>query len=130
MHIRLKQTISFALAMVLAIVQCGCSAFAGSRQRFSVTASEDDARIYVNGNMLGTGSVQTSVPRDQSVSVMAKKDGYHPVTREVGTQMSFLGILDMIGGCCFLLPFIGLAFPGSHELDQNNVSLVLHPATK
>jgi hypothetical protein len=61
---------------------------------------------------------------------MAKKDGYHPVTREIGTEMSFLGMLDIIGGCFFLLPFIGLAFPGSHQLDQNNVSLVLTPASK
>ncbi len=61
---------------------------------------------------------------------MAKKDGYYPVTRDIGTKMSTLGILDIIGGCIFLLPFIGLAFPGSQELDQNNISLILQPAAK
>ncbi len=56
---------------------------------------------------------------------MVKKDGYHPGMREVDTEMSMTGVLDIIGGCIFLLPFIGLAFPGARSLDQNNVSVLL-----
>jgi len=98
---------------------------AGTRQQFSVTASEADAKIYINGDFIGTGNVKTTVPRARGTSVMVKKEGYYAATRDIGTKMSSLGILDIIGGCIWLVPFIGLAFPGSHELDQNNVSLVL-----
>ncbi len=45
--------------------------------------------------------------------------------RNVDTKLSSVGILDLIGGCCFLLPFLGLPAPGVHTLDQNNLSIVL-----
>jgi hypothetical protein len=61
---------------------------------------------------------------------MAKKDGFYPVTRDIGIQMSSTGVLDIVGGCIFLLPFIGLAFPGSHSLNLDSVSLVMQKAEK
>ncbi len=126
----LKAICSTSLVISLLILQSGCSMFAGSRQPFGVTTNMPDAQIFINGEFVGNGNVKTTVNRNQSVSVMAKKDGYYPVTRDIGTKMSTLGILDIIGGCIFLLPFIGLAFPGSQELDQNNISLILQPAAK
>jgi len=104
--------------------------FVSSTQRISVNTSEPDAQIFVNGSFVGTGNVSTLVARNQSVSIMAKKDGYYPVTRDIGTQMSTTGTLDMIGGCIILLPFIGLAFPGSKSLNLDNVSLVMQKAVK
>ena len=120
-----KTLVSVLLITSIAFLQSGCSAFGGSRERFSVMASERDAQIFINGELIGNGNVQTNVPRDRDVSVMVKKEGYYPSTREVGTKMSFLGILDLIGGCCILLPFFGLCFPGSHELDQSSVSVIM-----
>ncbi len=117
----------FAITLIISIgfLQCGCSAFGGSRERFSVVASERDAQIFVNGELIGNGNVQTSVPRGKDVSVMVKKEGYYPATREIGTKMSFLGVLDIIGGCIILLPFFGLCFPGSHELEQTSLCVVI-----
>jgi len=123
-----KAFVSVLLVVSIAFFQFGCSAFAGSRQPFSVTATERDAQIYINGELAGTGSVKTTVRRDQTASVMVKKEGYYPATRDVGTKMSSLGILDLIAGCCILIPLIGLAFPGSKELDQNNLSIILDKA--
>ena len=117
--------VSVLLVISIAILQSGCSSFVGSREPFSVTSSEQDAKIYINGDFAGTGSVKTTVRRDQSVSVMVKKEGYYPATREVGNTMSSVGILDLVAGCCILIPLIGLMFPGSRALDQNNLSLVL-----
>jgi len=125
-----QRFISLVLIVAVVFLQSGCSAFAGSRQSFSVTASERDAQIYINGELVGHGNVQTTVSKNKSVSVMVKKEGYYPATRDIGTTMSFIGILDIIGGCIFLLPFIGLAFPGSHELDKSSVSIILEKAPK
>ena len=61
---------------------------------------------------------------------MATKEGYLPATRQIGTKMSFTGILDIIGGCIILFPFFGLLFPGSHELDQSNISIALDKERK
>lgn len=125
----LKGICSVSLVVSLLMLQ-GCSMFAGSTQRFSVNTSEPDAQIFINGEFAGTGSVTREVKRDQTVSVMAKKDGYYPVTRDIGVQMSTTGVLDIIGGCIILLPFIGLAFPGSHSLNLDSVSLVMEKVSK
>jgi hypothetical protein len=113
------------LVVSIAMIQTGCSMVAPSKQKFSVSATEPDAKVYINGEYVGSGNVQTRVNRNQSISIMVKKDGYYPATREIGTQMSMTGILDIIGGCIFILPFIGLAFPGARELDQSNISIIL-----
>ena len=126
----MKSICSTLLVITLLVLQSGCSMFVGSRQDFSVSSNLPDAQILINGEFIGNGNVKTTVPRNRSVSVMVKKDGYYPVTRDIGTKMSTLGVLDIIGGCIFLLPFIGLAFPGSQELDISSVSLILQPAAK
>lgn len=59
----------------MVISQTGCSFLAGSRQTLSVSASEPDAQIFVNGALVGAGAVQTSVKRNQNVSVMINKSG-------------------------------------------------------
>ena len=125
----MKKIISCVVIFLIIVTQSGCSTFGGTRQRISVVTSEPDAKIYINGELIGNGNVQTWVRRNEDVAIMAKKDNYYPATRHIGTTMSFLGILDIIGGCCFLLPFIGLAFPGSQKLDQSNVSMVLEEKT-
>lgn len=120
-----RKMISFGLIVVIVITQSGCSMFAPRRQKISVTTSERDAAIYINGDFIGNGNVSTRVPRNQSVSIMAKKEGYYCATREIDTTMSMTGILDIIGGWCLLVPFIGLMFPGARELDTNNVAIVM-----
>jgi len=79
---------------------------------------------------MGSGHVTTRVPRNENLSVMAKKEGWIPVTRNIGTTMSTTGTLDLIGGCIILIPFFGLLFPGAHELDENNVSLLMEREPK
>ena len=125
-----RKFLSFVLVISIVFLQSGCSAFASSRQPFTVTSSERDAQIYINGDLIGSGTVKTSVPKDKSVSVMVKKEGFYSTTREIGTKISSIGMLDLIGGCIILLPLIGLAFPGSHELDQSNISVVMEKAPK
>jgi hypothetical protein len=95
------------------------------KQRFSVTASESDAKIYVNGDYAGKGNVQTRVPRNHDVSVLVKKEGYLPVSKSIGTDFSITGILDIVGGCIILIPWLGLLFPGARSLEQTNVAVVL-----
>jgi hypothetical protein len=99
--------------------------FAGHRQSFSVMASEPDAKIYINGEYVGDGNVQTLVPRDKNVSVMVKKEGYRTATRSVAITLSGTGIADLIGGWCLLIPFIGFLFPGAHKLQQDNIPVAL-----
>ena len=120
-----RRTISLALVASLLLSLSGCSAFKSGTQPINVVVSEPDADVYINGQYMGDGQITTRVPRNENLSVMAKKEGCIPVTRNIGTTMSTTGILDLIGGCFILVPFFGLLFPGAHELDENNISLVM-----
>lgn len=121
----LKRVILVVLIVSIASVQSGCSMVVPGKQRFSVTASESDAKIYVNGDYAGKGNVQTRVPRNRDVSVLVKKEGYLPVSKSIGTDFSITGILDIVGGCIILIPWLGLLFPGARSLEQTNVAVVL-----
>ena len=123
--LRIKTVISSCLVVAIVVVHSGCSFLAPHRQSFSVMASESDAEIYINGDFIGAGSVETRVPRNKDVSVMVKKEGFKTTTREIGTTISAIGMLDMIAGYLILFPLLGFMAPGFYQLDQNNVSIVI-----
>lgn len=120
-----KKLVLILLIISIATFQSGCSMVVPGKQRFSVTASEQDAKIYVNGEYMGQGNIQTRVKRNNDVSVLVKKEGYIPVTRNIGTDFSMTGILDIVFGYVLLVPLIGLFFPGCRSLEQTNVAVTL-----
>lgn len=120
-----NQLIAGLLVCSICVTQSGCSTVVPDRQRFSVSASEPDAKIFINGNYLGQGDVQTQVPRDRDISVFVTKDGFISENRIIGNEFSLTGILDIIGGVIILVPFIGLFFPGARQLKQTNIVVVL-----
>lgn len=48
-----------------------------------------------------------------------------PYQRTVGNHFNETGVLDVVGGCLFLVPFIGLATPGAWSLDETDVTISL-----
>ncbi|MBU1894544.1 MAG: hypothetical protein KJ983_01845 [Candidatus Omnitrophica bacterium] len=116
---------STVLIITLALTQCGCSVFAPPTQPLVITASEKDAEIFVNGSFEGKGSVTMRVPKNEDVAIMAKKNGFFPATRTIPTEMSTAGILDVIGGCIFIIPFIGLFYAGAHQLQATKVQMIM-----
>ena len=120
-----KTVVSIMLVVSIAVLQSGCSMVVPGKQRFSVTASQPDAKIYVNGEYMGQGNIQTRVKRNNDVSVLVTKEGYIPVSRSIGTDFSITGILDIVFGYILLVPLIGLFFPGCRQLEQTNVAVTL-----
>jgi hypothetical protein len=120
-----KAFILVLLVISITITQVGCSTFVPHRQKVSVIASEPDAKIYINGELIGTGRVETKVPRNRDASVMVKCDGYYTATRMFSTTMGTVGVIDIIGGWIWLVPWLGLLSPGSKEIDTPNMTVVL-----
>jgi len=125
MRKKMRAVCSWGLVVLFAISQSGCSVFAPPTQSLMITASEKDAEIFVNGHFEGTGEVKTRVARNENVAIMAKKKGFFPATRTIPTEMSTAGILDVIGGCIFIIPFIGLFYAGAHQLQISKVSMIM-----
>ncbi len=122
---KIRAVCSWSLIAFVAISQSGCSVFAPPTQSLVITASERDAEIFINGHFEGLGEVKTRVVKNENVAIMAKKKGFFPATRTIPTEMSTAGILDVIGGCIFIIPFIGLFYAGAHQLQISNVSMIM-----
>lgn len=121
---------TFAACLVLSLAPLGsCSLFASSTQGVTITASDPNAEIYVDGNYLGKGATSTALRRNRSHTVMAKC-GDRVGSTVIGTSISATGVLDLIGGFLFLLPFIGVAGPGFMQLDADAVTVIVPPAAE
>jgi len=116
--------VAVVLCATVLLSQSGCSFFGNTLQALTVTCADKDAELYIDGNVVGKGTVQVLVARDQNHLVMGKK-GDRSQTLIVGTKLSTLGILDIIGGFFLLLPFLGLTAAGSRTLDKDIVTIVL-----
>jgi hypothetical protein len=117
-----------SIAVAAALLLNGCSMFVNPNQQISVMSNVPTAQIYVNGELVGQGSgVTASVRRNKNVQIMATADGYYSNTKGIDTHLSTTGILDIIGIFLYIVPVIGLFFPGSRTLDEHNVTIMLQP---
>jgi hypothetical protein len=96
-------------------------------QPVSIQASDPRAELYVDGQHVGTGATTVQVKRNRSHAFMAKL-GDRTATASLGKSVSTTGVLDIVGGFFFLVPFIGVVTPGFWELDSETVMLGLPPA--
>lgn len=114
-------------AIVLVLVGSllpGCSLFKSSQQQVTITASDPAAEILVDGSPVGIGTARVGLQRNETHAVMARA-GNRVGTSFIGKTVSTTGILDIIGGCFFLVPFFGLIGPGFWDLDPRNVTVIL-----
>lgn len=111
--------------LILTIICSSCSAFRSSTQVISITTDQPDAKIYVNGSLVGQGTASAPVKRNQNVQIMAKKEGYVTTQRTIGKSLNTTGILDIVGGVLVLFPLFGLLAPGAYSLDEENISIMM-----
>lgn len=122
----LKKVLKLSLSVILAASITGCSLFAPGTQVVTVNGQPAGAIVTINGNTL-VAPAQVTLKTNRPVSIMVSKAGYVPVSYSIGTTLSTFGLLDIIGGFCFLVPFIGLVAPGAFTLDQQHFNYYLTP---
>jgi len=118
------KTCLVALVSILALVSQGCSTFKSSNQAVVISATDPAADIYVDGQLVGRGTATADLKRNRSHAILARV-GDRAGTAQIGTQISATGILDIVGGFFWLVPFIGIATPGFHDLDTTAVSIAI-----
>lgn len=120
-----KITLFCVVGIITMMTITGCATlFKGSTDGVSFSSDPTGAKVYVNGNLLGTTPVQLELKSKNSYTIEFKKEGYE--TKTVLLNNSVGGgwiILDILGG---LLPIVIDAATGNwHELDQEHVNGVL-----
>ena len=116
----------FTLLLIMQVLlQSACSAFVSGQEEVRILASEKDALIYANGDLVGKGKATFTARKDRDISIMVKKTGFKTETRHISSVIGGWGIIDIGGAFLWFAPIIGLAFPGSRKLETNYISIPL-----
>jgi len=119
--------LSYLFIAILLFSSTGCSVFVGGTQQLTVVATEDNADIYINGQIQGKGTTTVMVPRNRGVEVMVKAPGFKTETKTVGYTLSGTGLADLAGAFICIVPGIGLLTPGAQELTMDTVTIPMEP---
>jgi len=100
--------------LLFALALAGCATmFSDKTQTISINSNPSGALVTFNGLQIGTTPVGTLVRKRSDGVLMVQKEGYHPQTITVDTDMT---------GAFFLNIFWGLYFPLSSTTDVANNS--------
>jgi|SRR6266446_7322162 len=116
--------VSVALVVVALIFMPGCSLFVPKQQAVTIRASDPNADIFVDAENVGKGTISMTLDRTRSHTVTAKANG-RAGAAAINKKISGTGVLDIIGGCIFLVPFLGVLGAGFWELDPDSVTVYL-----
>lgn len=120
----------FVLATITFFMFNSCATlFKGSTDDVSFSSDPTGAKVYVNGNLLGTTPFQIELKSNKTYTIEFKKDGYETKTVVLNNSIGAgWVILDVLGG---LIPIIIDAATGNwYSLDQENVNAVLEQQQK
>lgn len=111
-------------AIVVIIALSSCSLCMPGRERVTVRSNDPAAILKADGNYIGVGEGSVKLKRDRSHTITAEHgDKFEQYV--IDKSLSVTGMLDIIGGCIFWIPFIGFCSAGAFTLDENYVHLHL-----
>ncbi len=115
----------FSFIAVLSFTLSSCATlFKGSTENVNFSSEPYGAKVYVNGDLLGTTPFALKLKSNKTYTIKFEKNGYLNKTvmlnSSVGTGWV---VLDVLGG---LIPVIIDAATGNwYNLDQDHVNAVL-----
>ena len=111
-----------ALILSASALLASCSAFVSSRQTVTIRAVPEEARISVDGRLVGTGAASVELERDHSHLVLVEHGGKQEV-RVIDHVWSRVGKLDALSSLVLIFPGIGLLFAGARSLEPRDLTI-------
>jgi hypothetical protein len=116
-------TVCLFIISVCLLIGCA-SIFKGTSTNVDFSSDPYGAKVYVNGNLMGTTPVKLKLESKKVYNIEFKKEGFETktftITNHVGAGWI---ILDILGG---LVPVVIDAVTGAwYNLDQDNVNVIL-----
>jgi len=112
-------------AIVLSVLLSGCATvFKGSTQKVNFSSDPASAKVYVNGQYMGTTPMELRLESKHQYTIEFRKDGYANKTVLINSNVGAGWIvLDVLFG---LVPVIVDAATGNwNYLDNTNVAAAL-----
>ncbi|THI83667.1 MAG: PEGA domain-containing protein [Nitrospira sp. CG24A] len=130
--LQIVKKVSFQL-ISLAVVSCyltGCSLFGPRSESIGVSSDPPGARVIASGKPVGTTPLYFEAQRGDNLLIEVQKSGYQTQYRTLSRRISTLGILDIVGGAIWLVPFFGLLSSAAYEHDPAEIGITLEPEQK
>lgn len=131
---RLQMVKKISLRLIsLVIASCylaGCSLFGPRSESIGVSSDPPGARVIASGKPVGTTPLYFEAQRGGNLLIEVQKTGYQTQYRTLSRKMSTLGILDIVGGAIWLVPFFGLLSSAAYEHDPAEIGISLEPEQK
>lgn len=103
---------------MLVLWTTSCSMFRSSTQTVFIQSEPSGATVRCNNGMKYKTPAAIPVPRNRFFYAEVVHEGYKKECVTSGTHVNTTGVLDIIGACFFIIPIIGVAFPGFMSLDS------------
>ncbi|MCX7788735.1 MAG: PEGA domain-containing protein [Spirochaetes bacterium] len=133
-RISTRAAIELALVLavgVLALVSfTGCATlFKGTSQKVGYSSEPMGAKVYVNGQLMGTTPFEMEMKANRTYTIEFRKEGYENKTVVLNNSIGAGWIiLDMLGG--FIPVIIDAATGAWYSLDQDHVNAALEAQQK
>lgn len=112
------------------VLPCRLSLFGPISESIGVSSDPPGARVIASGKPVGTTPLYFEAQRGNNLLIEVQKSGYQTQYRTLSRRMSTLGILDIVGGAIWLVPFFGLLSSAAYEHDPAEIGITLEPEQK
>ena len=113
---------------MLVLWTTSCSMFRSSTQTVFIQSEPSGATVRCNNGMKYKTPAAIPAPRNRFFYAEVVHEGYKTECVTSGTHVNTTGVLDIIGTCFFIIPIIGVAFPGFMSLDSTYFNVDMEPA--
>lgn len=121
----LRSALRTTLAAAICVSISSCSFFVKPKQAVLVRASDPDATLQADGLYFGKGAAYAYLTRGKTHIITAKTDTTSGAV-VIDNRISVTGVLDIVGGCLWLVPFAGLLSEGAWTFDRDKVYIDMH----
>lgn len=121
----LKQTLRLLVASLTCLGIASCSLFSSGSQTVLVSSSDPEAILRADGQYVGKGSGSATLKKNKT-HIITAQNGTKQGAAVLDSEMSVTGVLDLVGGICFLFPFLGFLSKGAWTLDKDSVYVEVH----
>ena len=123
----MKKTLIAITLVTIVLFMNSCSLFAPRSSMIKINTTPSGALVRYNGQTYKTPFAM-EVPKNRSFNCTVSKDGYEKEALYSSQTLSTTGVLDIVGGCIFIVPWLGFLSSGAFALQQTEWDIELVPA--
>lgn len=109
--------------LLFSVLTTSCATvFTGTTQRMTINSEPQNAKLYLNGNFVGTTPYTGSFKKSKDYNITVKKEGYVPGTAVASRSLNAVAILNLTSPISWI---IDIATGALWQFDQDGFTIPL-----